>query len=243
MGYKWAEHVFGVRCHIESRPENRSASVSLYTQGDAPIYYTLDGSEPDCSSILYEGPFEINETCVLKASAYRDGKMTRPFRQNFSFHKSVGRNIALTHPSLSEYSSKTGEGLVDGIRGPAIHKSKEWCCWKAKPFEAVIDMNACEPYSRVEIGYFSNKPSQIFNPLNLSVSVSDDGQTYKTIAAAECPPEGEFDPDGLKNLSVTFPETSARYLKVKAECMEYVPSWHHYAGRKASLYIDEVIVD
>ncbi len=53
----------------------------------------------------------------------------------------------------------------------------------------------------------------------------------------------ELNPDGLKCISAIFPETTSRYLKVKAECMEYVPSWHHYAGRKASLYIDEVVVN
>ena len=243
MGYRWAEHVFGVRCHLEPDPESRSATVSLYTQGDALIYYTLDGTDPDDCSILYEGPFEISETCVLKASAQRDGKMTRPISQKFSFHKAVGRNLTLTHKSQAMFSAETGESLVDGIRGPAIHKSKEWCCWTAKHFEAVIDMKACEPYSSVEVGYFVNKPSQIFNPLSLVVSVSDNGVDYEDIAAIECPAECESDPDGLKNISVMFPETSARYLKVKAECMEYVPSWHHYNGRNASLYIDEVIVD
>ena len=243
MGYKYAEHVFGVMGAIRVDKDNACAKVTLTTQGDAPIRFTLDGTDPDESSQLYAGPFEISSSCILKASAVRNGAMTRPYVQQFSFHKAVGKKIVLTHPSESEFASTTGEELLDGVRGPAIHKSKEWCCWKAKPFEAVIEMGESQPYSRVEVGYFSNKPSQIFNPISLEVSISEDGETFSEIAHKEELPEGELDPDGLKSLSVTFPQTASRYVKVKTECLEHVPAWHHYVGRKANLYIDEVIVD
>ena len=99
------------------------------------------------------------------------------------------------------------------------------------------------PYSYVEIGYISNKPSQIFNPQSRAISVSDDGITYSEIAFIKASPEGEFEQDGLKSMSVTFPQTSARYLKIKADCLSHVPELHHYYGRKAHMYIDEVIVN
>ena len=243
MGYNSAGHIFGVSGYVEPDAQNGCAKVALAAQGGAPIRYTLDGTDPGMDSEVYEGPIEISSSCVLKASALRNGALTRPLVKQFSFHKAVGKTIKLTHKSQAPYSSKTGEGLLDGIRGPAIHKSKEWCCWTAKPFEAVIDMDSTEPFSSVTIGYLSNKPSQVFNPISLTVSVSDDGTSFTQVATTSAQPEGEFEPDELKSISVSFPETSARYLKVKAECLPNVPSWHHYAGRKANIYFDEVIVD
>lgn len=243
MGYRYAEHVFGVSGYVVPDKENRCAILTLTTQDDAQIMYTLDGSDPDMSSNVYMSPIKISSTCVVKASAVRNGIMTRPYRQSFSFHKAVGKDITLTSPSQSEYSSTTGTELLDGVRGPAIHKSKEWCSWTARPLEAVIDMKDSMPYSYVEIGYISNKPSQIFNPQSLAISVSDDGITYSEIAFIKASPEGEFEQDGLKSMSVTFPQTSARYLKIKADCLSNVPEWHHYYGRKAHMYIDEVIVN
>lgn len=240
MGYTFAPHVFNPYALLHTG--EKSAIVSLSAQGGAPIRYTLDGSDPTVKSELYTKPIVIDSTCTLKASAERNGVMTHPHSQSFSFHKAVGRPLTLAHLSESKFSSKTGEGLVDGIRGPAIHKSKEWCSWSAKPFEAVIEMSGTEPYSNVEIGYFVNKPSQIFNPLSLTVSVSEDGEEYRQVAHVCYQPEGEADPDGLKSVAVSFEQTSAAYLKVSAECLSKVPEWHHYAGRKASLYIDEVIV-
>ena len=243
MGYRYAEHIFGVRGYVEADKENVCARVTLLSQGGAPIRYTLDGTEPDINSSLYEKPLEISATCVLKASAEREGGVTRPYQKQFTFHKAVGKAITLTYPSLAQGSSSAGEALLDGIRGPAIHKSREWCHWTATPFEAVINMDGSQPYSSVEIGYFSNKPSQIFNPVSLEVSASDDGITYDQVVHKNIPVEGEFDPDGLKSVSVSFPQTVARYIKIKAECLSSVPEWHHYPGRKAHIYIDEVVVN
>jgi len=53
---------------------NHSTIVDIYsdTQG-AKIYYTLDGSIPGEHSILYVGPFVINQSVMLKAVALKDG--------------------------------------------------------------------------------------------------------------------------------------------------------------------------
>ena len=40
-----------------------------------PVYYTLDGSEPTSSSLLYSGPVSITKTTTLKAACYSDGTM------------------------------------------------------------------------------------------------------------------------------------------------------------------------
>ena len=240
MGYSYASHMFNVSGEVEAM--DGTAVVTLKTQGDAQIRYTLDGTEPTVDSPLYKAPISINETCTLKASALRNGELTRPYRKEFTFHKAVGRPIVLTYPSESEYSSPAGEGLLDGIRGPAIHKSKEWCCWGAKPMQAVIDMKDSEPYSSVTVGIFINKPSQIFNTPSLTVEVSDDGESYSVLASETFKIAEESDSDGLSSASVAFPQTTARYLKVTAQCLPVVPDWHHYPGRKASVYIDEVIV-
>jgi len=39
------------------------------------IYYTLDGSDPDLDSFLYEEPLNITETTVLRAAAVENGKL------------------------------------------------------------------------------------------------------------------------------------------------------------------------
>jgi len=51
--------------------------ISLSTQSPAStIYYTLDGSEPTTSSILYQQTFQLNGTSVLRARAFETGYLT-----------------------------------------------------------------------------------------------------------------------------------------------------------------------
>ena len=49
-----------------------TVSISCATEG-ASIYYTTDGTTPDQTSALYEGPITIANSCTLKAKAFKGG--------------------------------------------------------------------------------------------------------------------------------------------------------------------------
>ena len=52
-----------------------SSTISIGSpNAGAKIYYTLDGTEPDESSTVYTGPFEVQESCVVKARSYVEGE-------------------------------------------------------------------------------------------------------------------------------------------------------------------------
>lgn len=48
--------------------------VTITASEGATIYYTTDGSEPTTSSLVYDEPFDIEETVVVKAIAAMEGK-------------------------------------------------------------------------------------------------------------------------------------------------------------------------
>lgn len=50
-------------------PTDCSNTVTMSVDG-ATIYYTLDGTDPDKNSTLYQGPFVLNEDATIKAVAY-----------------------------------------------------------------------------------------------------------------------------------------------------------------------------
>ena len=52
---------------------NKGAKISLETNDDSTIYYTLDGSFPTKKSIKYEKPILINKDTVIKAISYKEG--------------------------------------------------------------------------------------------------------------------------------------------------------------------------
>ncbi|MCK9331842.1 MAG: chitobiase/beta-hexosaminidase C-terminal domain-containing protein [Candidatus Cloacimonetes bacterium] len=43
---------------------------------EAEIYYTTDGTSPDQNSLRYEGPFEVETRCVVKAKAYAENMIS-----------------------------------------------------------------------------------------------------------------------------------------------------------------------
>ena len=57
---------------------NDVTGVSVVLSGEGQIYYTLNGSEPDMSSIPYTDPIQLTETTVVRARCYSDGKMRSP---------------------------------------------------------------------------------------------------------------------------------------------------------------------
>lgn len=68
MPVVWVDGTF---TGASNRPVRGSGVIALTSTFTNPrMLYTLDGSEPDFSSILYEGPFVIGRTATIRAVAY-----------------------------------------------------------------------------------------------------------------------------------------------------------------------------
>ena len=86
------------------------------------------------------------------------------------------------------------------------------------------------------------KYDDIFNPAYIKVYTSENGKDFTEVANAEYPVEAENEPNGPKEYTLEFPETSSRYLKVVADAIEAKPDWHERPKAKGFLFIDEIIV-
>lgn len=61
--------------NIDSGVYNDSDGINLEISGNGTIYYTLDGSNPTTNSFVYSGPIFLNNTTVVKAVSYKEGKL------------------------------------------------------------------------------------------------------------------------------------------------------------------------
>lgn len=242
LGYNYSTTSFGVHADESTDPKKGCVVVRLYTQGDAPIRYTLDGSEPDESSALYTRPLEIKESATLKATAFRPSFKTPGYSKSFIVHKAVGKPVSFNVAPLSKYTYGAPASLVNGIQGPFIYTSGDWAGWMGDPVDLTIDMGGRTAYSSVTMSALVQKGEYIFGPLDLRALVSDDGVSFTEVAAIEIPVEKENDPDGLKEYKVEFPETSARYLRVTSKTVNPIPEWHGAHGEAGFLFIDEIAV-
>ena len=239
-GYNYGKHIFNVRGSVSA--ENGNILVTLQAQGETPVRYTLDGSEPCEESALYEGPVAISETCVLKAKAMMPNTDTRVYQKEFKTHKAMAKNITLNTEAHRNYNAGLPYILADGIRGTENFRSGDWAGWRTEPFDITIDMEG-ETYSNVTVSTVVIKYDDIFNLAALTILTSYNGTDFTEVAKAEYEVEGKGDPNGLKQCGISFPETSAKYIRIVADPVKELPSWHERAGSNGFLFIDEVIVE
>lgn len=243
MGYNYAKTVFQIIASVSVNHSKECVEVNLSTQGDAPIRYTLDGSEPGHNSTLYTGPVEIRQACTLKAKVERDNMETRTYTQEFCANLAMGKTAVLNTQPREKYRYGAPDSFIDGIRGVFQYASGQWAGWFGDPLSVTVDMGTSgTAYSSVTLGTMSIKDEDIFPPLGIKVSTSEDGKTFTEAGNIEIPMETRAEPDGLRNYTVTFPETTARYVRIDALTVSSLPEWHGRAGSKGFLFVDEIIV-
>jgi hexosaminidase len=242
MGYNYATHIFDTRGEVSVNKDKACVEVALEAQGETTIRYTLDGSEPSSDSPVYTKPLEIRESCTLKAKSERNGKETRTFEKSFTHHKAMGRPAkALTEPH-GNYTFSCPDLLTDGLRGEGPYNSGDFAGWYNQPMEVVIKMNGSS-YNEVTLSTYVLKGDWIFGPKKVAVYTSEDGTTYSEAASQTIEDNGLMNEgNGCQDYTLTFAETSAKYLKVVAETYTELPAWHPGAGHPGFIFVDEIIV-
>ena len=242
MGYKYGTHIFDTRGEISVDREKGGVYVSLDAQGETPIRYTLDGSEPTSESALYSEPIKITESCTLKAKSDRKGTDNRVFERHFTAHKAMGRPVTTLTETHPNYTFNCPDLLTDGLVGEGPYNSGDFAGWYNQPFEVVVEMDG-ETYGSMTLSAIVFRYDYLFGPESISVMTSKDGENYTEVAYAAYKVEGRVDDgNGCHDYTLTFPETSAKYLKIKAEVIKALPEWHSGAGRPGFLFVDEIIV-
>ena len=103
-------HAEPARVTLHGAPEAflGSATVELRCdRGDAQVHYTLDGSEPDGDSPLYEQPIELRQSCTLRAVAIQGG-VPSPFVVARSYE---AWSAATLLPADAALDAEAGAGL------------------------------------------------------------------------------------------------------------------------------------
>ena len=240
MGYRYGDHLFDTRGECVT---GNGVSVVLEAQGETPIRYTLDGSEPTVDSPLYTEPVKITESCTIKARSERGGLMSgRTFEKSFTAHKAMGRPVEIITATHPNYTFNCPDLLTDGLVGEGPYNSGDFAGWYNQPFEIVADMGGAE-YSEVTLSPIVFKYDWIMNPTSFTVLTSEDGENFTEVAHVDIECVGQMDDaNGCQDYTLTFSQTSAKYLKVIAGCCTSLPEWHPGAGHPAFLFVDEVIV-
>lgn len=93
-GFNYAKHVFDLKVDFTPDVAKKAVVVTLSTIDDAPIYYTLDGTEPTTASLKYTEPVAITETADFQAVVIRPEGKSKVVNKRFL---SIRLHIALSN--------------------------------------------------------------------------------------------------------------------------------------------------
>jgi hexosaminidase len=241
LGFNYAPHIFYTSGHVSLDKEKNVVLMHFETQGNAEIRYTVDGSEPTQESALYTEPVVITESCTVKGKAFRANIEDKTFSKEFHAHKAMGKSTVLETMPVVHYTYTAPDLLTDGIIGGFNFRSGDWAGWWNGTMEVVIDMKG-EKYWMITLGALVIKYDDIFHPHKITVYTSEDGVNYVRQIGLSVPTESEDKPNGRKEYTLGFEETTARYLKVVASTVPSLPEWHPRAGGGSFLFVDEIVV-
>ena len=230
---------------LELKPNTEKGTLDAVarTIDNAPIHYTLDGSEPRASSELYNGVLQIDKPCILRTVAVRPEGNSRVTTDTIFFSKSSMKPITLLQPINKQYEFTGATVLVDGMTGNHNYKTGRWIAFYKNDLEAVIDLKEPTEISSLTLHTCVEKGDWVFDARAIKVSVSDDNKTFKEVASETYPAMKETDPNQIYTHELKFTPVKARYVKVFAQPEHSIPSWHGGKGNPGFLFVDELILN
>ncbi|GAE23751.1 beta-hexosaminidase [Bacteroides pyogenes JCM 10003] len=241
--YNYAKHVFDVKAEFTPNTEDGTLDVTLVTVDNAPIHYTLDGSEPTASSPKYEGVLKLKEDTRLMAVAIRPTGNSRAVSEEFHFNKASMKPIVANQPVNKQYMFKGAPSLVDGLRGGDNYNTGRWIAFRNNDMDMTIDLRQPTEISSVSIAAFAAKGDWVFDARGLAVEVSDDGKSFTKVVSEEYPAMKQSDNDGICEHKLAFTPVKTRFVRVVALSEKAIPSWHGGKGKPGFLFVDEIVID
>lgn len=242
-GYNYAKHVFDVKAEFKPNPQDGTLDITLTTIDNAPIHYTLDGTEPTSTSPVYDGVLKIKENVDFAAIAVRPTGNSHVVKEKVNFSKSSMKPITANQPVNKQYMFEGAPTLVDGLKGNGNYKTGRWIAFFKNDMDITIDLQQPTEISSVAISTCVEKGDWVFDARGFSVEVSEDGKTFTKVASETYPAMKETDKNGIYDHQLTFTPVTTQYLKVIALSESKIPAWHGGKGNPAFLFVDEITVN
>ena len=243
LGYNYAKHIFDVTADYRVNTENGTVDIFTGTIDDAPIHYTLDGTEPTVQSPVTAGVLSVSQSGTFRAMAVRPSGNSRVVTEKITFGKSTCKPIVANQPINEQYKFNGITTLVDGLQGNGNYKTGRWIAFRGNDMDVTIDLCRVEEISSVTFHNCVEKGDWIFDVRSVAIEVSEDGENFERVFFGEYPEMQESDRNGLYEHKQTFAPVKARYVRIVASPENVMPDWHPGKGFPAFLFVDEIVVN
>jgi len=206
------------------------------------IRYTLDGSTPSINSELYTAPIRYKKPINLHAQTFRKGEpIGFPLKKMFSTGFGDKCKVTYTNAYNESYSGGGEQALFNNKFANPRGDDPNWQGLPKKDFELLIDLGESNVLSYVGLNFFQHIGStSVMLPTQVTISISEDGKTYKTILDEALETIKNRDPI-IKRIETEFEKQNVSFIKITAKNRGQLPEWHIRKG-DAWVFIDEVTV-
>lgn len=239
---RYATSAFNVR--IDHRGNDKNITINLNTEANGlDIYYTLDGTDPTLQSIPYSDEFLLEETAVIKAASFKEGKQIGNISALY-FPVHLARNASLNYHT-SYLNNKNGGGssaLNDYNYGRMTSADPSW-----QGFLGDMEVDVVFPQKQevenVSLTALRFTISGIYFPEKVEVLGSEDGLNFTHLGETDQLEESHIQGRNKLTTNVSFNKKSVKALRIKAKSVAPIPAGHHRAGERSKIYLDEIVVN
>ena len=205
------------------------------------IYYTLDGSEPSDTALLYESPICLKENTTIRAAALQDGRWSRVIDAQY-YLVDARHSVKLVNKYNEQYEAGGLKALIDHQRGGENFRTGSWQGYYGVDLIATVDLGVSKRINRLAGSFLQEIYSWIWMPTEVEYFVSDDGKKFRSVGKVKN--QIPIDEDGafIQEMEVR-PRTNARYVKMVAKTIGTCPEGHVGAGQKAWIFCDELVIE
>ena len=237
----YSKSIYELTTKSIANENNNGLKLVITTPFDTTaIRYTTDGSVPNFKSLKYVKPLIINESKMVKAAYFENGKMKgNPVERKFNLSLSTGKKIELVNQPSEYYKGNGAFTLVDGVNGDPLKHGFNWLGWSGRNMDAVIDLGKTESFSEINLTAVNKPESWIYLPKQILVYISNDGVDFIKVATQS----EEVIQKSNGKIKIGCGNIQSRYVKVVAECLGKIAEGMPGAGENAWLFIDEISIN
>jgi hexosaminidase len=200
----------------QARQFTDTIEVSMSSQRQGTIRYTLDGKEPNVTSTPYTRPIDLTATTTVKAALFQGkeqlGFVTRIGYQKVTQIDNITRDKKVT-TDATLFIEHPPSLVVDGV----IEKDTYWTAYRSPKWIRIdlggpVSLNSVTVYSRWGGGYYEQ----------YTVDVSLDGENWNLVADYS----QNTTPATASGYNHSFPATMVRYIRLNTLGNSWFPSGH-----------------
>ena len=246
FGYEGAGVIYPLnppKIKFESTLFEGKTEVSLsHPIRSTEIRYTLDGSLPDSiSSPVYKDPIVLSASTPIRARAFAAGWIGSADTKELLIKKGITPTaFNLVTPPNPKYAAKGAASLFDGVKAKANHTTGDWLGFSESSLDISLTLGSVQP-KLLEVSFLLHEGAYIFPPQSLEVWIGNKG-VWKKVTSPPQANSTKIEEPRFGLVSIPLPAGPMDQIRLKAQPIAKLPTWHPGAGAKGWIFVDEILV-